>query len=587
MEEYIELTAVSQSTEEETQRQDTEKEAMNQESFNRKEYEKNLVNHGVAAFIVRSLIVGILVVALIGNSVSLLFYYRYSVKQLYNRVHSIASECAAYVDGDLVLDYLKTGEKDAEYLWMEEFLQAVDDEENCVSIYVGVMDAQEKTRTYICDVVSASSGFTPYEIGYQDSYAHHSTQNQAYLEAAAAGAYDTESDEPDTTHLLNKSKELGYYIEVIKPVYDSAGQPVAFVCVIKQENEMFQSLRIYGLEMLISGVLLAALAATFMVILMRRKMLRPLKAIVDETERFRTEGIAAKTSAVQQKRPDEFSYLAASLQRMETDIERKTESIRKNTEEKARMDGELNLARQIQQACIPKTAEELKEQSAVRIGAMMEPARQVGGDFYDFYLLDKKHLVITIADVSDKGIAAAMFMMMTKFMLKERVIYGGTPSEILKDVNESICRYEEDTNFVTLWLGILDLTSGVITACNAGHEYPLLKMGDRYEYLKDVHGLAVGVIPEVQYHDYQITLKKGDRIFLYTDGLAEAVNAGGEAFGTARMLENLNACGAKFLSPQGEVDYMWEKLNSFTKDVVQFDDTTMLCLEYLAQTEEG
>lgn len=536
----------------------------------------SVIPHGVSKAIVRNLVVGILIVTLALNGTGLYMFYRYAVNQLYENAESIALECSAYVDGDRVLSYLEGNGSDSVYDRTRDFFQTVLEQENCVTIYAAVLDPAEKTRTYVIDVVSEESGYTPYAIGYMDSYSHHTAKNQAYLEAAASGEAEADSD---VSVMLTQSESLGHYIEVVKPVYNSNGEAVAFVCVVKQENELYRSLRIFSLRTIITGLLIAAVAAVLMSILMRRRLVRPLNEIVNETERFRKEKTASERAVTPYMgREDEFTYLSDSLQGMEMDIEQQIEQIEENSNRQSRLDAQLQLANQIQNAAIPEVTPVFQRNIYFSLGAMMQPAKMVGGDFYDFYMLDDDRLVMTIADVSDKGIAAAMYMMMSKFLLKERVMNGGRPSDILRDVNEAICRNEANENFVTVWLGILDLRTGEILACNAGHEYPLLKRKDAgFAVYKEPHGLPVGVISGAKYQDYTLQLAPGDWLFLYTDGLAEANNTAGDQYGLERLVADLNGLAADI--SQDLVEAAWKQMNAFAVGAEQFDDTTMLCLK--------
>ena len=209
----------------------------------------------------------------------------------------------------------------------------------------------------------------------------------------------------------------------------------------------------------------------------------------------------------------------------------------------------------------------------------MTPAKEVGGDFYDFFLIDDDHLCIMVADVSGKGIPAALFMMISKVILESFATLGSSAGEILTKANEAICSNNQADMFVTVWLGILEISSGRLVAANAGHEYPVLRRGGGpYELIKDRHGLVIGGMDGVRYKEYDLQLKPGDRVFVYTDGVPEAMDADGKMFGTTRMVESLNA--DPDVSLQELLDNVRKGVDGFVKDAVQFDDLTMLCLEY-------
>ena len=245
----------------------------------------------------------------------------------------------------------------------------------------------------------------------------------------------------------------------------------------------------------------------------------------------------------------------------------------------ANVKAELNTATQIQNGMVPNIFPAFPEQKQFDVYAGMYTAKEVGGDFYDFFLIDEKHLAMVMADVSGKGVPAALFMMASKILINDRALMGGTPAEILEFVNNRICSNNQAEMFVTVWLGILDIETGHMIAANAGHEYPAIcRSGGEYELLKDKHGFVVGGMEGIRYKDYEFTLNKGDAIFLYTDGVPEATDADNEQFGTDRMIAALN------IKPDGKPEEILgnirSEVNKFVGDAVQFDDLTMLCLRY-------
>ena len=245
----------------------------------------------------------------------------------------------------------------------------------------------------------------------------------------------------------------------------------------------------------------------------------------------------------------------------------------------ANVKAELNTATQIQNGMVPNIFPAFPEQKQFDVYAGMYTAKEVGGDFYDFFLIDDKHLAMVMADVSGKGVPAALFMMASKILINDRALMGGTPAEILEFVNNRICSNNQAEMFVTVWLGILNIETGHMIAANAGHEYPVIRRsGGEYELFKDKHGFVVGGMEGVRYKDYELTLNKGDSIFLYTDGIPEATNADNEQFGTDRMIAALNIKSDG--SPEEVLENIHHEVNKFVGDAVQFDDLTMLCLRY-------
>ena len=244
---------------------------------------------------------------------------------------------------------------------------------------------------------------------------------------------------------------------------------------------------------------------------------------------------------------------------------------------------ELTTAAKIQTDSLPSVFPAFPEHTDFDIYASMDPAREVGGDFYDFYLLDEDRLCLLIADVSGKGIPAALFMMSSKILLQNYAMAGCSPAEILREVNERICAGNKEDMFVTVWLGVLDLRTGTLTAANAGHEYPVIhRKGQPFELLKDRHGFVLGGMAGMKYKEYVIRLEAEDEIFLYTDGVPEATDKANRLYGTDRLLDALNR--TKDATPQELLDAVTADVDRFVGEAEQFDDLTMLCLRYLGRS---
>ncbi|MBQ6755880.1 MAG: serine/threonine-protein phosphatase [Oscillospiraceae bacterium] len=250
----------------------------------------------------------------------------------------------------------------------------------------------------------------------------------------------------------------------------------------------------------------------------------------------------------------------------------------------AATESELNMAASIQLHMLPSIFPPFPERDDFDIFASMNPAKEVGGDFYDFFLIDDNHLGLVMADVSGKGVPAALFMMASKILIQNYALLGMSPKEVLESANNRICSNNREEMFVTVWFGSLDLTTGVLTCANAGHEYPVLKNPDgSFELIKDKHGFVIGGLSGVKYKEYELNLSPGSKLFLYTDGLPEATDAKSELFGTDRMLEALKAVENE--APQAILEGVDTVVNRFVGDAPQFDDLTMLCLEFRGKGE--
>ena len=247
--------------------------------------------------------------------------------------------------------------------------------------------------------------------------------------------------------------------------------------------------------------------------------------------------------------------------------------------EKERISTELALATRIQASSLPKTFPPFPDRHEFDIYASMTPAKEVGGDLYDFFLVDDDHLCMVIGDVSGKGVPASLFMMLSSALIHHVAMGGQSPAKILQTVNAEICSRNPEEMFVTVWLGVLELSTGRLTAANAGHEYPALRQPDgSFELIKDKHGLVIGGMEGVRYRDYELQLQPGAKLFVYTDGVPEATSAAEELFGTERMVAALRS--AEDGSTEEILQAVNQAVSAFVGNAMQFDDLTMMCLHY-------
>ena len=271
--------------------------------------------------------------------------------------------------------------------------------------------------------------------------------------------------------------------------------------------------------------------------------------------------------------------LAESIDDLSKKTKKYIEDITAITAEKERIGTELFLATRIQESMLPHIFPPFPDKHEFEIYAIMDPAREVGGDFYDFFLIDQDHLCLVMADVSGKGIPGALFMMISKTIIQSSAVLGSSASDILERANAALCANNQADMFVTVWLGILELSTGKLSCANAGHEYPALKRKNgKFELYKDKHGFVLGGMDGMKYKEYTIELNAGDSLFLYTDGVPEATDAQQEMFGNNRMIEALNK--DENANPYEVLGNVREAVSDFVGDAEQFDDLTMLCIEY-------
>ena len=309
-----------------------------------------------------------------------------------------------------------------------------------------------------------------------------------------------------------------------------------------------------------------------------KRIVKPLNTITKRISELSEGNLEFKMEDAY-KTGDEVEELAESFAAISHKTVMYMDKVVKVTAEKERIGAELSLATQIQASMLPHIFPAFPDRKEFDIFAVMDPAKEVGGDFYDYFLIDDDHLCMVIADVSGKGVPGALFMMASKIILQSVAMMGLSPAEILSKTNEAICSNNEAQMFVTVWLGILEISTGKLIAANAGHEFPVLKQpGKPFELYKDKHGFVIGGMEGVKYREYELQLERGSKLFVYTDGVPEATNAQEELFGTERMVDALNA--KPDAAPLEVLKNMRASVDGFVKEAEQFDDLTMLCLEY-------
>lgn len=343
-----------------------------------------------------------------------------------------------------------------------------------------------------------------------------------------------------------------------------------------RENYKSAQTKLMTLSAILVGLIM--LAGVIAALIMADRIVKPIESMTRDIIDGANSGKLFEMKPIYNTN-DEIEILAESFDDLSKKTKQYIMEITQITKESERISTELALATRIQASMIPHDFPPFPDRKEFDLYAVMDPAREVGGDFYDYYLIDDDHLAILVADVSGKGIPAALFMMISKTILQSCAMLGKSPAEILDKTNLALTTNNMVEMFVTVWIGILEISTGKLTAANAGHEYPVIKRGDgKFEIFKERHSLAVGAMEDTVYHEYDIELKKGDKLFIYTDGVPEATDAEEHMFGPDRMLEALN------IDPDADPETLLinvkKAVSDFVKDAEQFDDLTMLGFEY-------
>lgn len=443
--------------------------------------------------------------------------------------------------------------------------------------YLSLVVPDEDSVTFYIDTFVESMGDLaenqiPYgsDILYTDAaYGEDDLQNYYVI-----WDYYAKNEAPSTPLVTDNS--YGYNYTAVCPVLDEDGTAVAEIQYILDMQEVRDHLNSILLTMLGISFGIILIAILFYILFVRKTVTNPIGRLaqftqnITKTSEFHGKSIDINTG-------DEIEDLGNSFNYMLDELDRYVNNLQKVTAEKERIGAELDVAAKIQADMLPCIFPAFPDRHEFDIFASMTPAKEVGGDFYDFFLVDDDRLAVVMADVSGKGVPAALFMMISKTLIKSAAQIGLSPKAVLEKVNNQLCENNEAEMFVTVWLGILEISTGKMVCANAGHEYPAIRRRDgSFELFKDRHGFVLAGMENVRYKEYEITLGAGDCIFVYTDGVPEATNAGNELFGTDRMLAALNKvenadCEELLQTVHNEIDL-------FAQNVPQFDDITMLCL---------
>lgn len=502
------------------------------------------------------------------------FEFADAIKQQYTEIaNGIAKNVALGIDAGTLDKYLTSKTPDDEYNTIRDHIQHTADAEDCSVIYVAKVHLETNEREYIYNVVSKTSGFSPYDIGYRDK------ANDEIIKV-----YDFILKGESQLH--NFMYERYGYTTSVYPVKDEAGNVVAIVGVVKNMNLLDKAKNNYIFKIIIIEIVIAIVSGILWVIYLNRRIVMPIRKL-NEVSLNMVEHLEDGTSPeIVVKNDDEIKELAEAFSRMYHEVGEYISKLEAVTAEKERIGAELTLASDIQLHMLPCIFPAFPEYDEFDVYATMTPAKEVGGDFYDFFMTDENHLAVVMADVSGKGVPAALFMVIAKTLIKNYAQMGNEPEEVFDTVNRLLCEGNDAGLFVTSWMGILDLESGELKYANAGHNPPLIKRSEgKFEYLRSRPGFVLAGMDTTRYRQNMITLKPGDRIFLYTDGVTEATDSEGRLYGEERLVSLLNRCQTD--TAEVTLRNLKMDIDSFVGSAPQFDDITMLMLDFKKMKNAG
>ena len=495
------------------------------------------------------------------------FEFAGALKQQYMEIaNGIAEYAALSMDPETLEQYLETKTADEAYNSTREQLQHTADAEDCSVIYVAKVHTDTKEREYIYNVVSKASGFSPYEIGFRD------TVNDEFLKV-----YD--SILKGETQLHNFMYSRKGYTTSVYPVEDADSGVVAIVGVVKNMDLLTSAKNSYICQIILIEALIAILSGVVWVVYMRRRIVVPVQQLSEAALNMVEHLEDGNSPELVVKHDDELRELADSFATMYREVGAYIAKLETVTAEKERIGAELDVAAKIQSSMLPCIFPAFPDRNEFDIYATMDPAKEVGGDFYDFFMVDADHLAFVVADVSGKGVPAALFMVIGKTLIKDHTGLHDDLGEVFTEVNNILCASNSEEMFITAFEGVLNLKTGELRYVNAGHEIPFLcRKGGVFEPYKVRAGFVLAGMQGIRYRAGSIQLEPGDKVFQYSDGIPEAINSEKAPYGMKRLESVLAKNSEK--APSELLPLVKADVDAFVGDADQFDDITMLCIEF-------
>lgn len=390
---------------------------------------------------------------------------------------------------------------------------------------------------------------------------------------------DENLDENVRTHILGRENGVALTSHEIYYAYAPLQSTDWEFCICVPQKIVFQPVRYMNRHITFAIVVFTLIMLSIIVIVSKivydfaLTLTHPLEALVKDVE------IISKGNLDRRARifdNDEIGDLAASVNAMSVSLKHYISDLTAVTAEKERIGAELNVATKIQADMLPQIYPAFPEREDFDLFATMDPAKEVGGDLYDYLLLDDDHLMVVVGDVSGKGVPAALFMVIAKTLLETHSIQRLSPAEIFETTNNELCKGNETGLFVTCWLGIITLSTGELRFVNAGHTHPILYHDNEFSYVKTKPNFVLGGMEDLPYVEHTLTMEKGDRLYIYTDGVTEATDAKKELFGEERLLSAIK--GTETMTAPETLKTLRAEIDKFVGDAEQFDDITMLQL---------
>ncbi|MCR4590245.1 MAG: SpoIIE family protein phosphatase [Lachnospiraceae bacterium] len=521
-------------------------------------------------------IIAILVILMFVMSAAIIYISSTNLRNTYYEMYKDKGEdlvkmVADQMDGDWLREYSKTFEQDSKYDEAKSFLDNIKTDFHDIQ-YLYIQVPGEDRFVYLIDAQ------TP-----DDDPANISTPGDVYEYEESDYEYfvpDIKAKKASDQLILGPDVGYGRLLSVWAPIFDSNGEMVAMVDADYVLSEINPIINRNIIKIALVEVFCILAVVLLMVFILRSLVIRPITSLSDIVSSYE-HGELVEDISIFDKNNDEITTLAYSFRDMTVRIEEYIRDLTIVTAEKERIGAELNVATKIQADMLPRIFPPFPERTEFELFASMNPAKEVGGDFYDYFLIDDDHLGFVMADVSGKGVPAALFMVIAKTLIKNRALMGDKPGpgEILAYANEQLCEGNDAELFVTVWLGIFTISTGHVQYSSAGHEYPVYYRNNKgFDLEKEKHGPPVATMEGLRFREHETVLQKGEMIFLYTDGVTEATSEHTELFGEDRLVESLNKYSGE--NVEDILKNLRKDIDEFVGDAPQFDDITMFCLKY-------
>lgn len=526
------------------------------------------------------LILAFLALALLLSSAAgaLSYYltYRENVEQYSEQARSAGRLAASEIDAASVERYLENG-RDESYDAAERELINIKKNLDVRFLYAFVPSLTEMDAITVFDVASGAE-----DAGMTLALGEHMGTDEVLSVTQKVLETGREAESGEITR-----GEYGYLLSAYVPVLDENGKAHAVLGVdIDMDNVMHQiktqTAQVAGATAIVILVFLA-----LFLIFIDRRMVKPIQALSEDMSSFDKNAAELSIRRSEVRTGDEIEAMSDSFNKMAEDIKQYVENLRRVTAEKERIAAELGVAKQIQASMLPSIFTFIPKRDEFSIFATMEPAKEVGGDFYDFYIVDGKYLVFVVADVSGKGVPAALFMVIAKTLIKNHALQGEAPAEILTKVNNQLCENNDAGMFVTVFLGMIELATGNMTYANAGHNQPLLRHDGKYTWFREKPNFVLAGMEGIVYKNRELKLEAGDRLYVYTDGVTEALNPAKELFSDPRLEDCLNKAEEEKPDVHALLAAIREDIRVFADGAEQADDITMMSVDWFGDTRQA